>query len=394
MAARDVDLYQGTGTHHRGNGVKIAYLVHDVNDAAVRRRVALFEGAGHDVTVGGFHRDAQVPARIGDAPVTALGRTQDGALAKRALSVLRHAALTGRVARLTRDADTIVARNLETLVLAQRARRRGQRVVYECLDIHRLLLGNGRASAALHAIERWALRDVALTVVSAPAFRDAYFRDRLGYDGEVMLVENLVPRGEDAATAVIDPPPPPPWVIGWFGMLRCRRSFDLLSELARRADGRIEVVIAGRPSTDLFEDFAAMAQAAPHVTFLGGYTADDLPRLFGQIHFIWAIDYFEEGLNSTWLLPNRLYEGVAHGAVPLALRHVATGEWLAAHDAGVLLDDPARDLPALIAGLDRAGYQRLRDKVAAIPAEAMTMTPSQARAIADQIVGAAGRARA
>ncbi|MEH3038323.1 MAG: hypothetical protein PGN23_17795 [Sphingomonas adhaesiva] len=369
--------------------MKVAYLVHDLNDAAVRRRVALFEGAGHDVAVGGFHRDPHVPATIGKAPVTPLGRTEDGALAKRVLSVARHAALTGQVARLTRDADTIVARNLETLVLARRVRRPAQRLVYECLDIHRLLLGGGAASRALHAIEGWALRGVALTVVSAPAFRDAYFRDRLGYRGEVMLVENLVPCEADAPSPVIDPPPPPPWVIGWFGMLRCRRSFDMLSEMARRANGRIEVVIAGRPSTDLFEDFAAMAQAAPHVTYLGGYTAADLPQLFGRIHFIWAIDYFEEGLNSTWLLPNRLYEGVAHGAVPLALRSVATGDWLAAHEAGVLLDDPAREVPALIAGLDRDGYGRLRDRVAAIPADAMTMTPAQARAIADRIVGAA-----
>lgn len=368
--------------------VKIAYLVHDVNDAAVRRRVALFESAGHDVTVGGFHRDAQVPARIGNAPVTPLGRTEDGALAKRVLTVARHAALTGQVARLTRDAETIVARNLETLVLARRVRRPGQRLVYECLDIHRLLLGSGAASNALHAIERWALRDVALTVVSAPAFRDAYFRDRLGHAGDVMLVENLVPCEAEAPPMVVEPSPPPPWVIGWFGMLRCRRSFDLLSEMARRAEGRIEVVIAGRPSTDLFPDFAAMAQAAPHVTYVGGYTAADLPQLFGRIHFIWAIDYFEEGLNSTWLLPNRLYEGVAHGAVPVALRSVATGEWLAAHDAGVLLDDPARELPALIAGLDRSGYRRMRDRVAAIPAAAMTMTPAQSKAIADTIVGA------
>ena len=42
-------------------------------------------------------------------------------------------------------ANVILARNLEMLVLAIRARKRyapQARVVYECLDIHRMLLSN------------------------------------------------------------------------------------------------------------------------------------------------------------------------------------------------------------------------------------------------------------
>ena len=371
----------------RGRCVRIAYLVHDLNDAAVKRRVALFEAAGVTVSVGGFHRDAAVPAALGEAPVIPLGQTQDGALARRALAVLRHVAVPAAVRRLVADADVIVARNLETLVIAARARRPEQRLVYECLDIHRLLLGEGAASRALHAVERWAMGDVDLVVVSAPAFRDAYFRKRIGWRGAIRLVENLVPRLDDAPVRVIAPPPPRPWVIGWFGMLRCRRSLGTLAAIAAGSGGAVEIVIAGRASSDIFPGFADEIAAIPGVTYLGGYTADDLPALFGRIHFIWAIDYFEEGLNSAWLLPNRLYEGVSHGAVPLALRAVATGEWLAAHDAGVLLDDPAAQMPAILDAMTPEAYARLRTAVAAIPTDAVTMDRAQARTIADAVTG-------
>lgn len=367
--------------------MNIAYLVHNLRDAAVRRRVALFEDAGFAVRIAGFHRDPQPPATVGGATAVSLGRTSDGALVQRVLSVLRHVVRPGAVRRLMRDADVVVARNLETLVIARRAAAPGQRIVYECLDIHRLLLGHGPASRWLHRLEAWALRGVERVFVSAPAFRDAYFRDTIEYRGEVLLVENLVPVAEGGVPEVIVPPAAPPWVIGWFGMLRCRRSLDMLKAIAARSEGRIAVLIAGVPATDLFPDFAAEVADAPGVRFVGSYTAQDLPALFGQIHFVWAIDYFEEGLNSSWLLPNRLYESIAHGAVPIALREVATGDWLAERGVGIRLRDPATELPALLEAMTPARYVGLRDAVAAVPAKAVTMDARRTRAFAHAIVG-------
>ncbi|HZU64451.1 MAG TPA: hypothetical protein VFF98_12270, partial [Novosphingobium sp.] len=191
-------------------------------------------------------------------------------------------------------------------------------------------------------------------------------------------------------------PPAPaggrPWVIGWFGMLRCQRTLEMLGRLAAGSGGRIEVVIAGIPSAAVFPDFAAQVAAMPGLRYLGPYTKADLPRLYGQIHFVWAIDYFEEGLNSAWLLPNRLYEGLAHGAVPLALGDVATGSWLHRHGAGLLLGAPAADLPARLQALDAAGLARLRAEVDAIPDEAIWQTAAERAAIASAICGAAAAA--
>ena len=367
--------------------MKISYLVHNVWDAAVRRRVSLFELAGHRVSLGGFHRDPDVPSLVSQAPVTCLGQTGDGQLFQRVRAVLHHCLFPGKVKRLVQHADVVVARNLETLVLARWVTRRRQRLVYECLDIHRLLLGRSVASWLLHRIEAWALRRVDLVFVSAPAFRDAYFLARRGYRGEILLVENLVPRSLEALPAAVSVKPSPPWVIGWFGMLRCRRTLDMLKQLAAGSGGRIEVLIAGRPTTDMFVDFAQEVAEAPGLDFAGAYTASDLPALFARIHFVWAIDYFEEGLNSTWLLPNRLYESIAHGAVPLALRSVATGQWLEGHNVGVLLDDPVTQVPALLEGMTASCYQELRAAVTRVPADAVTMNDAQAIAIANAIAG-------
>ena len=60
-----------------GGRTRIAYLVHDLNDPAVARRIAMLRTAGADVAVAGFHRGARAPDAVAGAPATDLGRTAD-----------------------------------------------------------------------------------------------------------------------------------------------------------------------------------------------------------------------------------------------------------------------------------------------------------------------------
>jgi len=240
------------------------------------------------------------------------------------------------------------------------------KVIYECLDIHRLMLGEGIKSRLMRGIERRLLAKSALLIISSPAFLEHYFKGRQDYQGPASLVENKAPVGPVASVPAVAPRPP--WRIGWFGMLRCSRSLDLLSALVAASDGKIEVLLAGKPAHTEFADFDADVARTPGLTYVGPYKPADLSDLYASVHFTWAIDYFEEGLNSSWLLPNRLYEGAAHGAAPIALAGVETGRWLKRHGAGVLIDDPATDLPPFFEGLTASLMNTLRTEVAAIPA--------------------------
>ena len=156
------------------NAPTFAYFVHDVTDAAVARRVRMFFAGGARVTVLGFRRRGAARETIADAPVVELGITGDGKLVRRIGSVLAVLLRPAKIRTALRHCDVIVARNLETLVIA-RALGQRRRVVYECLDIHRLLVGEGGVSRALRAIEGWALRGVSLLVISSPRFLTDHF---------------------------------------------------------------------------------------------------------------------------------------------------------------------------------------------------------------------------
>ncbi|UVI39065.1 hypothetical protein [Qipengyuania spongiae] len=325
--------------------MKIGYLVHNLNDPAVARRCEMFVRGGASVVVAGFCRDDVVsPAMARYKPLN-LGRAEDAAFARRAFSTLRTAIFHGPLARYFERCDTVCARNLEQLAIARILV--GERpLVYECLDIHRSLVGSGLAARAIQVVEGALLRRVDLLLTSSTAFVENHFADTT-LDAPVELVENKLLLREDASWAPEPTAHEPslPVRIGWFGMLRCRRTLDFLSHLAAASSGRVEVLVAGKPSPAELPHLAEVVGATPGMTYHGAYRYEDLPELYGRCHLAWTVDWFEDGLNSSWLLPNRLYEPLAYGVVPIAMHDVEVGRWLAANDAGLLVSsaDDARE---------------------------------------------------
>jgi succinoglycan biosynthesis protein ExoL len=378
----------------------VLYLVHDLSDPAVRRRVIMLQAGGAKVTLAGFRRTVhpETAAIDGLSPID-LGPTKDGRFAQRLVAIAKAAlSLRARLKGIPKP-DIIIGRNLEMLALAKRAKTLLSAdipVVYECLDIHRLLLGQNKISKAMRGAERALGRGAALLVTSSPAFVRDYFQ-RLGQiDAPVMLLHNKVleladgpaeKRSQEIAASCGEP-----WTIGWFGALRCRKSLKLLAEFTRRTEGRYEVVLRGRPAYSEFPDFDAFVDAEPHIRFEGVYrNPEDLARIYGEVHFSWAIDFFEEGLNSSWLLPNRLYEGCRHGVVPIAMRQTETGRFLADRHIGLLLDEASVSaLASLLTDMDTVRYAAARQKILAEDRGTWVCDLRDCRALVDRLKALAG----
>ncbi len=94
------------------------------------------------------------------------------------------------------------------------------------------------------------------------------------------------------------------------------------------------------PALDQIPHFHQALAATPNMIYHGRYAPSDLARIYGDAHFAWAMDFYEAGGNSDWLLPNRLYESLAYGSVPIAVSCVETARWLEAHNVGAVLDEP------------------------------------------------------
>ncbi len=361
----------------------IAYFAHDLADPAVHRRVRFLQmGGATEVAVLGFRRGERAVSDVAGLVPVELARTHDRRLLHRALVTARALVGGGRWRAQLEGAEVVLARNLEMLLIAAVARRRfapQARLAYECLDIHRLLLARGPMSALLRRVEGALLAECDLLLVSSPDYAERYFHPVHGArTPPICLLENkmlaseLPDRPEAGRPAPpAGPPPGPPWRIGWFGNPHCQRSLHLLAGLAARSGGAVQVVLRGRPQRGAMPDFDAVVAATPGMTFHGPYERPaDLAVIYGDVHLVWAIDLYDAGGNSDWLLMNRLYEGGLYGVVPIALASVATGRWLRRRGIGLLLeaDQPIEAaLDAAMARLDAASYLAARAAVAARP---------------------------
>ncbi|WP_337184962.1 glycosyltransferase [Shinella sp.] len=345
--------------------LRVLYLVHDLSDPAVRRRVLMLRAGDASVTLAGFRRGANRLADIEGVTPIDLGATGDARFAQRIVAGAGAAATLSRRLSGIETPDVILARNLETLALAGRAAARfgDVPVAYECLDIHRLMLRNGVLGRALRGAERHFGRRAGLVVTSSPAFVEHYFKPLSGIRAPVHLLENQVLElnADAGGLPARARPAGEPWRIGWFGAIRCRKSLDLLSAFTRRMAGRFEVVLRGRPAHGEFDDFEGRIAREPFIRFEGPYrNPEDLAAIYGAVDFTWAIDFFEEGRNSLWLLPNRLYEGCRHGALPIVLDGTETARLARQRGVGVTLaNDRAETLFNRFADFDGEAYAAL-----------------------------------
>lgn len=349
----------------------VAYFAHNWGDAAIKRRVAGFRRDGIGVAGFAMHRgDTARP----DWVVADLGQTFDNRYLQRAMSIPRGAKRAQSV-ELDR-ADLIVARNLDMLLVALEARRRAglqTPIIYECLDIHRLLAREDRVGALFRRIERRALAHCSALWVSSPAFLNEYFSVNHPDFRAAHLLENRLqappgPRPSRATSGVSSRR----LRIGWFGNLRCNRSLMILCDLVRSHGDSVEVVLRGYPAETEIPDFTRIVQSQTGLTYGGRYRwPDDLGTIYGGVDVVWAGDFMDAGKNSDWLLPNRLYEGGWYACPPIAPAASQTGKWIARHDCGFVLDEPVeRSLPALVASLaaDPAPIIEARDRILSLPA--------------------------
>lgn len=357
---------------------RIAFFGHDAADAAVRRRVRGFVEDGIDVT--GFMMRRRDPGSL-DWENVDLGETRDGAFVQRIRQVFAGA----RVAASHRDklaaCDVIYARNLDMLACAFLAKRHAKLatpVIYESLDVHRLLTRKDLVGAGMRWLERALLKRSVGLVVSSPGFIRNHFEKRYPGDFRAFLVENRLAPNTDYGHRACERKSAPelpvrPLRLGWVGNLRCQRSLGLLCQLADRFPDTLEIRLHGLPARTEIAEFEPVINARANMTYFGRYRApEDLAGIYDALDVVWAGDFMEAGYNSVWLLPNRIYEGGYYCTPSIAPAGTETAAWLEGHKCGFILDEPLADtLPALLAELivDRSPIAQRAAALARLPEE-------------------------
>ncbi|WP_430404869.1 glycosyltransferase [Hyphomonas sp.] len=360
--------------------IKVAFFGHDAGDAAVRRRVRAMQDGG--VSIIGFmmrRQDSVAP----EWDNIDLGQTRDGAFVQRVMRIFSGARVAARSGNMLATADVIYARNLDMLAcafLTKRYVKLDTPVIYESLDVHRLLTRTDLIGTLFRAAERSLLRRTIGLVVSSPGFLRNHFEKHYPGLYEPYLVENRLaaasefgPRPGTVDSAQSSSGSDTRLRLGWVGNLRCRRSFALLCKLADYYPDEIEIRLHGQPARTEIPVFESEIDARANMSFAGRYRSpEDLAAIYDKLDVVWAGDFMEAGYNSTWLLPNRIYEGGYYATPAIAPAGTETAAWINRHDCGLSVEEPLDEtLPELFDAIlnDRGRLAACRRRLLEMPDE-------------------------
>jgi hypothetical protein len=124
-----------------------------------------------------------------------------------------------------------------------------------------------------------------------------------------------------------------------------------------------------------------------HLRFEGPYrNPQDLAQIYSEVHLAWAIDFFEAGGNSQWLLPNRIYEGSLNGAVPVVLAGTETAAFAQRHGIGIVLPDISPDtLRTALGQLRPPQLVKLAQAVAALSPRHFAVFADECRLLVEKL---------
>lgn len=390
---------------------ELVFFGHDSNESTIRKRIRALQSNAVDVTGFMFRRHHDKPDTSPHWTNISLGLTDDRRYGRRLLRMAACVPVLWRNRSAIRRADAIYARNIDMLVVASIARMlaRGKApLFYEALDVHPAFTNPGWKGRLLRFIERRMLKASQLLVVSSPAFIEHYFAPIQKYSGPCHLLENKVHSGDGSDLAQYqraESATGRPWTIGWFGVIRCKRSLDILQDIADRFPDRVAVHIRGLPSepdgitSDLLN---GVATRAGNIFNFGTYqNPRDLAAIYGAVDLIWAVDFSASHANSDWLIPNRLYEGGLYGLPAIARKGTATGDIIDQNGRGWSFAEPFSDaVSEFLKNLDLATYEdmakrvRQTDRSAFVDFSDTTCLVGEMKRIARRASGAPGLAGA
>ncbi len=348
--------------------MRIGFFGHDAHDAAIAKRVRGFKRDGHEVQGFMMRRGPDAPHEWDNID---LGLSHDGRLWHRYKMVRRAVRQLKKSPEALEACDLIYARNPDMLLCAVRtlqALKLEKPIVYECLDVHKLLARDNFRAFCARQVERRLMKKTALTVISSPAFYDNYFARHHKGMNHFLLENRLI--NPEILPAPIKTPPSSLLRIGWFGMLRCARSLSLLKQIAEQFPGQVEIIIHGKISKHAVGDLEGKIKSLANINYHGSYKApDDLAKIYGSVDVVWAGDFSQAGLNSKWLLPNRIYEGGFYATPPIAPTACQTGKWVSEREIGFTLPEALEmSFPLLVQQLleNRAVIEEKSQRLAAL----------------------------
>lgn len=319
---------------------KALFIIPTLSSVYHQNRVEQIEKSGIECDVAAFDRK-YYPGKPWSQNVTLLGYVEH----KKYLKRIHHLISAIPVIRSkSKDSDLIFCYNLDLLFICWISLillKDKPKIVHDVSDIRSVLIGKGIIATALRALERFLLRRTSVVIVTSNAYITEYFHSiQKLFDVCFHLIENKLDQ-ESTPKPVTNGEirlygNPPKFKIGYFGLIRCRKSIELLLKLATKAEGRIKIVLRG-----VFlgtEDFEPIIRNHPFAEYEGPFiNPDDLSEMHFHVDFSWLV-HAHSRENTKWSRIFRFYHASYYKRPMIAQEDSQDGQVVKELDIGLTID--------------------------------------------------------
>lgn len=317
----------------------ILFVSTAINEATYLKSAIHLSKFDSKTEVIGFIRN-YYPIRDNNLTINVLGTITHGNYLKRIILLITS---FFKIRNKGKDFYIIYCFSLDSLIIAKLAMLFcKRRWVYHIHDIRSILIGNHLLNRFVRFIEGWFLKKVDCLVVSSYAFYENHFQKYYNYpESKVFILENKIDIDPTHSNniefksvgkyEIIN--------IGYYGVLRCKRSWDILKKAVKEANGRMVLNVRGVYNQTI--SFLQDVGESQYINYDGPYKGfDDLNHMYQNFDIVWAAYPFGNNKPGNWLWARtvRFYEACAFNRPVIVQANTQQAIDVANYNIGLVVD--------------------------------------------------------
>lgn len=314
---------------------KFLFLLPVMGQPRYAKRIDMLQAEGVEAKAVYFERNYH-SGRKPNCEVSCLGEIEHGKYLKRGFIYL---AAIRKIRKAAKKTNVIYSFELDLAFLAFVATigLNIKRVV-EIGDIREVQTGTTLISRVLRFIEKDIVKKFDLLVVTAPKFYTEYYQKWLKIDVQHLVIENKLDQSfilfSQTSKEVSEQ-----ITIGYFGLLRCQWSAEILFKLAKEYADKFSIVLAGKWM--LSKCILDKLEKLDNVVFLGEYKSPaGLNEIYSKVDLVWSCyePLEKDNKNLHWAKTNRFYESLFFKKPLIVRAGSQDGEFVYENEIGLVVD--------------------------------------------------------
>lgn len=320
------------------NNIKIICALPVLGQPRNSKRIKMLMKAGFQVDAVSFVRKYH-KGRLPDCHVDILGQIEHGRFIVRFFKMLK---MLPKLRKKVKKYDIIYSFGIDMAILC-RLSSLGlkKKIVIEIGDIRSIQVEKSFKGKVVRFLDKLIIKVSKLLVVTSPKYAEEYYNKWLEVYPKVLVLENkleqaisLVPKTNESLATDLDR-----LTIGYFGLLRCKKTISILHALATNYLDTVQIFLAGFPMDrdKDFDDFLALK----NVEYFGEYKSpQDLDRIYSKVDVVWAVYPFptNHDQNWKWARTNRFYESCFFKKPMIVLENSADGNIVSKLEIGMTIE--------------------------------------------------------